>query len=109
MQGVPSPSRTLGSRRVARFGAVYDAAAALALRPGAALDRADQEIAVPDQPDRPTPLDALAVGVAAAIHGADLDEGVGTLVGAAVAALGATSAMVSLQDPDRQDPELTLT
>jgi diguanylate cyclase (GGDEF)-like protein len=64
---------------------------------------------VPDQPDRPTPLDALAAGVAGAVHGADLDEGIGTLVGAAIAALGATSAMVSLQDPDRPDPELTLT
>ena len=30
-------------------------------------------------------------------------------MGAAIAALGATSAMVSLQDPDRPDPELTLT
>ncbi len=62
-----------------------------------------------DQPDRPTPLDALAAGVAAAVRGADLDDGIGTLVGAAIAALGATSAMVSLQDPDRPDPELTLT
>ena len=62
-----------------------------------------------DQPDRPTPLDALAAGIAAAVRGADLDEGIGTLVGAAIAALGATSAMVSLQDPDRPDPELTLT
>jgi diguanylate cyclase (GGDEF)-like protein len=64
---------------------------------------------VPDQPDRPTPLDALAAGVAAAVRGADLDDGIGTLVGSAIAALGATSAMVSLQDPDRPDPELTLT
>lgn len=62
-----------------------------------------------DQPDRPAPLDALAAGVAAAVRGADLDDGIGTLVGAALAALGATSAMVSLQDPDRPDPELTLT
>jgi diguanylate cyclase (GGDEF)-like protein len=64
---------------------------------------------VPDQPDRPAPLEALAAGVAAAVRGADLDDGIGTLVGAAIAALGATSAMVSLQDPDRPDPELTLT
>ncbi len=64
---------------------------------------------MPDQPDRPTPLEALAAGVAAAVHGADLDDGIGSLVGAAIAALGATSAMVSLQDPDRPDPELTLT
>ena len=64
---------------------------------------------MPDQPDRPAPLEALAAGVAAAVRGADLDDGIGTLVGAAIAALGATSAMVSLQDPDRPDPELTLT
>jgi diguanylate cyclase (GGDEF)-like protein len=64
---------------------------------------------VSDKPDRPAPLDALAAGVAAAVRGADLDDGIGTLVGAAIAALGATSAMVSLQDPDRPDPELTLT
>lgn len=64
---------------------------------------------MPDQTDRPAPLDALAAGVSAAVHGADLDDGIGALVGAAIAALGATSAMVSLQDPDRPDPELTLT
>ena len=64
---------------------------------------------MPDQIDRPTPLDALAAGVGAAVHGADLDDGIGSLVGAAIAALGATSAMISLQDPDRPDPELTLT
>jgi diguanylate cyclase (GGDEF)-like protein len=64
---------------------------------------------VPDQADRPSPLDALAAGVSAAVRGADLDDGIGTLVGSALAALGATSAMVSLQDPDRPDPELTLT
>src|SRR4051794_39400667 len=64
---------------------------------------------VPDASDRPAPLEALAAGVAAAVRGIDLDDGIGTLVGSAVAALGATSAMVSLQDPDRPDPELTLT
>ena len=62
-----------------------------------------------DSLDRPAPLDAIAAGVAAAVHGADLDEGIGALVGAAIAAIGGTSAMVSLQDPDRPDPELTLT
>jgi diguanylate cyclase (GGDEF)-like protein len=59
--------------------------------------------------DRPAPLEAIAAGVAAAVHGADLDDGIGALVGAAIAAIGASSAMVSLQDPDRPDPELTLT
>ena len=61
------------------------------------------------QPDRPEPLEALAAGVATVVHGPDLDDGIGTLIGAAIAALGASSAMVSLQDPDRPDPELTLT
>jgi diguanylate cyclase (GGDEF)-like protein len=64
---------------------------------------------VPDPTTRPEPLEALAAGVAAAVHGADLDDGIGSLLGAAIAAVGATSAMVSLQDPDRPDPELTLT
>ncbi len=68
-----------------------------------------QETPVPDASDRPGPIEALAAGVAAAVRGVDLDDGIGTLVGSAVAALGATSAMVSLQDPDRPDPELTLT
>jgi diguanylate cyclase (GGDEF)-like protein len=64
---------------------------------------------VPEPTDRPAPLEALAAGIAGAVRGADLDDGVGTLVGAAIAAVGARSAMVSLQDPDRPDPELTLT
>ncbi len=64
---------------------------------------------MPDPNDRPSPLEALAVGVAAAVHGADLDDGLGSLMAAAAASVGATSAMVSLQDPDRPDPELTLT
>ena len=64
---------------------------------------------MPDSSDRPDLLEALATGVAASVRGADLDEGIGTLVGSAIAAIGARSAMVSLQDPDRPDPELTLT
>jgi diguanylate cyclase (GGDEF)-like protein len=59
--------------------------------------------------DRPDPIDALAAGVAAIVRGSDLDEGIGSLLGAVVAAVGATSAKVSLQDPDRPDPELALT
>jgi diguanylate cyclase (GGDEF)-like protein len=59
--------------------------------------------------DRPAPIDALAAGVAAVVHGPDLDEAIGSLLGSAVAAVGATSAVVSLQDPDRPDPELALT
>jgi diguanylate cyclase (GGDEF)-like protein len=59
--------------------------------------------------DGPAPLDALAAGVAAVAQGPDLDEAIGSLVGAVVAAVGATSATVSLQDPDRPGPELALT
>ncbi|HEY8439301.1 MAG TPA: GGDEF domain-containing protein [Candidatus Limnocylindrales bacterium] len=59
--------------------------------------------------DRPAALDALAAGVAAVVGGTDLDEALGSLLAAAVAATGARSAMVSLQDPDRPDPELALT
>ena len=64
---------------------------------------------MPEATDRPAPLDALAAGAAAIVQGADLDQGLVSLLAAAVAATGATSAMVSLQDPDRPDPELTLT
>jgi diguanylate cyclase (GGDEF)-like protein len=64
---------------------------------------------VTDAVERPAALEALAVGVAAIVHGSDLDEALGSLLAAAVEAVGATSAMVSLQDPDRPDPELALT
>ena len=64
---------------------------------------------MPDPSDRPAPIEALAAGVAAATRGTDLDDAIGTLVASAIAGLGAQSAMVSLQDPDRPDPELTLT
>ncbi len=57
----------------------------------------------------PAPLEALAAGVAAVVHGSDLDAALGTLVAAGVAASGASSAIVSLQDPDRPDPEIALT
>lgn len=64
---------------------------------------------MPDPADRPSPIDALAAGVAAIVRGADLDQGLGTLLAGAVATLGANGALVSLQDPDRNDPELALT
>ena len=64
---------------------------------------------MPTPADRPDPLEALAAGVAAVVRGPDLDQGLGTLLAGAVATLGASSAMVSLQDPDRPDPELALT
>ena len=59
--------------------------------------------------DRPAPLEALAVGVSAIVRGPDLEEALGSLLAGAVAATGATSAMVALQDLDRPAPELTMT
>ncbi|HET9613689.1 MAG TPA: GAF domain-containing protein, partial [Candidatus Limnocylindrales bacterium] len=59
--------------------------------------------------ERPTPFDALAAGVAAIVRGPDLDAGLGILLAGAVASTGALSAMISLQDPDRPEPELALT
>jgi diguanylate cyclase (GGDEF)-like protein len=58
---------------------------------------------------RPDPLTALVTGAAALARGSDLDDALGTLVGAVVAAIGADSAAISLQDPDRPEPELTFT
>jgi hypothetical protein len=58
---------------------------------------------------RPDPLTALVTGAAALARGTDLDDALGTLVGAVVASVGATSAAISLQDPDGPDPELTFT
>jgi diguanylate cyclase (GGDEF)-like protein len=90
---------------------VYDAAAERGPPgcPRVAARPVEENPSVPDPTDRPDPFEALAAGVSAAVHGADLDEALGSLLAATVAALGATSAMVSLQDPDRPDPELTLT
>ena len=67
------------------------------------------ENAVPEPAERPAPLDALAAGVAAAARGTSLEDGLGALLAAGVAASGAASALVSLQDPDRPAPELALT
>ncbi len=58
---------------------------------------------------RPDPLAAFIAGSAALAREADLDGALETLVGASVAAVGATSAAISIQDPDRPDPELTFT
>jgi diguanylate cyclase (GGDEF)-like protein len=91
-------------RGVVGFGAVYDAAA-----PRSACRTREEEAPVSTTADRPDPLEALAAGVAAIVRGPDLDQGLGTLLGGVVAAVGATSATVSLQDPDRPDPELALT
>jgi diguanylate cyclase (GGDEF)-like protein len=62
-----------------------------------------------DETRRPDPLTALAAGAEALARGADLDEALGVLVGAAAAAVGATSAAISLQDPDRPTAELAFT
>jgi diguanylate cyclase (GGDEF)-like protein len=54
-------------------------------------------------------LTAFVLGATALARSADLDEALETIVGGVVAAIGATSAAISLQDPDRPDPELTFT
>jgi diguanylate cyclase (GGDEF)-like protein len=65
---------------------------------------------VPDaESQRPDPLTALVAGSAALARGADLEDILGSLVGAAVAAVEAATAAISLQDPDRPSPELTFT
>ena len=56
---------------------------------------------------RPDPLSALVAGATALARDADLDTALETLVGAGVAAAGASSAAISLQDPDRPAPVLT--
>lgn len=60
-------------------------------------------------PQRPDQLSALVAGAAAVARGDDLDGTLETVVGGAVAASGASSAAISLQDPDRPEPELTFT
>jgi diguanylate cyclase (GGDEF)-like protein len=62
-----------------------------------------------DAVGRPGTFDALATGAAAIARGTDVDMALGTLMGAAVAALGGASGAVSFQDPDRPQPELSLT
>ena len=57
----------------------------------------------------PSPFEALASAAAAVAHGQDADEALGTIVGSAAKALGASGGAVCLQDPDRPEPELTLT
>jgi diguanylate cyclase (GGDEF)-like protein len=58
---------------------------------------------------RPSPLTTLVSGAATLARGADLDATLESLVGTAASAVGATSAAISLQDPDRPGPELTFT
>ena len=56
-----------------------------------------------------SPLATLLSGAATLARGIDLDETIGSLVGTGAAAVGATTAAISLQDPDRPAPELTFT
>jgi diguanylate cyclase (GGDEF)-like protein len=58
---------------------------------------------------RPSQLTTLVSGAAVLARGSDLDETLESLVGTAAAAVGAGSAAISLQDPDRPAPELTFT
>ncbi len=58
---------------------------------------------------RSSPLASLVTGAAALARGADLDQTLESLVGTAAAAVGASNAAISLQDPDRPNPELTFT
>jgi diguanylate cyclase (GGDEF)-like protein len=58
---------------------------------------------------RPDSLAAIVAGAAAIARSDDLEGALETLLGAAVAAAGASSAAISLQDPDRPEPELTFT
>lgn len=62
-----------------------------------------------DADNQPSPLTTLVSGAAALARGTDLDATLGSLVGTAASAVGATSAAISLQDPDRPGPELTFT
>jgi diguanylate cyclase (GGDEF)-like protein len=58
---------------------------------------------------RPSQFETLVSGAAAVARGVDLDGTLESLVGLAASAVGATSAAISLQDPDRPSPELTFT
>ena len=58
---------------------------------------------------RSTQLGSLVSGAAALARGTDLDGTLESLVGTAASAVGASNAAISLQDPDRPNPELTFT
>jgi diguanylate cyclase (GGDEF)-like protein len=78
--------------------------------PSTRLDATRQENPVADDPTRrPDPLTALTAAAAVLARGADLDAALEALVGGAAAAVGADSAAISLQDPDRPDAELAFT
>ena len=58
---------------------------------------------------RPDPLSALIAGAEAIARASGLDEALEALVGSAASAVGASSAAISVQDPDEPAPELTFT
>lgn len=58
---------------------------------------------------RPDVLSAIVAGAAAIARSDDLDGALEMLLGRAAVAVGASSAAISLQDPDRPAPELTFT
>jgi diguanylate cyclase (GGDEF)-like protein len=58
---------------------------------------------------RPSQFETLVSGAAALARGNDLDDTLGSLVSMAASAVGAESASITLQDPDRPAPELTFT
>jgi diguanylate cyclase (GGDEF)-like protein len=77
------------------------------LRP---LAQPPQELLVADADiQQSTPLGSLVSGAAALARGTDLDQTLESLVGTAASAVGAANAAISLQDPDRPNPELTFT
>jgi diguanylate cyclase (GGDEF)-like protein len=78
-------------------------------RPPVATSPIQESDVADDDTRRPDPLTALAAGAGALARADDLDAALESLVGAAAAAVGADSAAISLQDPDRPEPELTFT
>jgi diguanylate cyclase (GGDEF)-like protein len=95
---------------IAARGAVYDAEAVSTENPCRSPCSAAQEILVADaDTPRPDHFSALVAAAEAVARGPDLDRAIEAVVGAAVAAVDASSAAISLQDPDRPEPELTFT
>jgi diguanylate cyclase (GGDEF)-like protein len=77
--------------------------------PSVPLAQPPQELLVADADIQRSPLGSLVSGAAALARGTDLDQTLESIVGTAAAAVGASNAAISLQDPDRPNPELTFT
>lgn len=74
------------------------------------LAQPPEELLVADaDTQRSSPLASLVAGAAALARGTDLDQTLESIVGTAASAVGASNAAISLQDPDRPNPELTFT